>query len=522
MLHSIPFSSFDDTTRQAQYVAVKAALEAEATSSPTLLLSNFEVEGEVVDALVVRPHSITVLLFVPEGGLLDIPNQQDGAWQLGSYTLHGDEYAANPFEQFLRQQEAVAKWLNAHLTPAQVQPELITGLVLFAGSVQFGPGVETYLRRQPGAENFQLLSALNQLPRRLRQLSNPEISLPPDALLTWAQTLSTTPATSYPSDAPEPDGTSYWEDKARKLWRWLGAEDIPHDAPYGSTAEAVAASEQEMHRLEQLSQQVRAELAQQRQEMEAREAERERSIEQLRAQLTQAPGPAAEVAALQARLAAETQEKNRLEEAIRAAQQESAVRNQELDARIQQLSHLIQQLQRQPEPVAAAAPAAPVARATPPASAPAKPTVRNTAVPPTRPAAANLLPRDSWRIKWPRVLLVILGICGIGGAVWGVAHFVSNRLASAPTTTRQAPKEEPNAEDETAQAPSLSDIQPDTLLVEDEPIPTPDPANNPASTPAATPSDSTDQDAGLYETDEEGSDADPTDSAAIEEQVPGR
>lgn len=518
MLHSIPFSAFDDTARQAQYVAVKAALEAEATSSPTLLLSNFEAEGEVVDALVVRPHSITVLLFVPEGGLLDIPNQQDGAWQLGTYTLHGDEHAANPFEQFLRQQEAVARWLSAQLAPALVQPELITGVVLFAGSVQFGPGVETYLRRQPGAENFQLLSALNQLPRRLRQLSNPEIDLPTDALLTWAQALSAAPTTApYPSTEPEPDGSSYWEEKARKLWRWLGAEDIPHDAPYGSAAEAVAASEQEMHRLEQLSQQVRAELAQQRQEMETREAERERSIEQLRAQLTQAPGPAAEVAALQARLAAETQEKNRLEEAIRTAQQESAVRNQELDARIQQLSHLIQQLQRQPEPVAAAAPAAPAARQAPPAAAPTKPPVR-PATPPTRPAAGNLLPRDSWRIKWPRVLLVILGICGIGGAVWGVAHFVSNRFAPAPVT-RQT---EPEFEERTVQVPSLTDIQPDTLLVEEESAPIPDAAPTPDARPNPSQPDSADQEADLYEDEEAGPDEETADSAAIESQVPDR
>lgn len=520
MLHSIPFSAFDDTTRQAQYVAVQSALEAEPTAFPTLLLSNFEVEGEVVDALVVRPHSITVLLFVPEGGLLDIPNQQDGAWQLGAYTLHGDEHAANPFEQFLRQQEAVAKWLSSQLAPAQVQPELITGLVLFAGPVQFGPGVETYLRRQPGAENFQLLADLHQLPRRLRQLSNPEIDLPADALLTWAQTLAATPVAPYPSAEPEPEDGSYWEEKARKLWRWLGAEDIPHDTPYGSAAEAVAASEQEMHRLEQLSHQVRAELAQQRQEMEAREAERERSIEQLRAQLTQAPGPAAEVAALQARLAAETQEKNRLEQAIRAAQQESAVRNQELDARIQQLSHLIQQLQRQPEPVAAATPAAPVTRPTPAASAPAKPPVRNTSVPPTRPATGNLLPRDSWRIKWPRVLLVIVGICGIGGAVWGVARFVSTHFAAA-APTRQAPDEEPNAEEETAQAPSLTDIQPDTLVIEEE-TPTPEPADNPSSTPTTAAPDSTEQDTDPDEPSEEGADEALPDSATAEGQVPGK
>ncbi|MBX0292171.1 hypothetical protein K3G63_17110 [Hymenobacter sp. HSC-4F20] len=511
MLHSILFSAFDDVARQAQYVAVKAALEAELTAFPTLLLGNFEVEGEVVDALVVRPHSLTVLLFVPEGGLLDIDTPQDGAWRLGSYTLQGDEHAANPFEQFLRQQEALARWLSTQLPTSSVQPELITGVVLFAGPVQFGPGVETYLRRQPGAESFQLLAELPQLPRRLRQLSNPEINFPNDELLAWAQVLKDSPTPSEEANHDEP-GSSYWEQKARQLWRWLGAEDIPHDAPYGSAAEAVAASEQEMHRLEQLSQQVRAELAQQRQEMEAREAERERSIEQLRAQLTQAPGPAAEVAALQARLAAETQEKNRLEEAIRAAQQESAVRNQELDARIQQLSHLIQQLQRQPEPVAAAAPAAAAPIIVPP---------RKVAPPVARPvpASGNLLPRGSWRIQWPRVLMVVVIILGIGGGVWGVINLVHNRFAAAPSPTRTN-NSNPQRPTEEATVPSLTDIQPDTIVVADEEGAASEPAPTPETTDNLAADSASQEDAGLYESGEETPEETSSDTAAVESQLP--
>ncbi|UOQ76130.1 hypothetical protein MUN84_16215 [Hymenobacter sp. 5516J-16] len=472
MLHSLLLSSFDDSARRAQYEAVQAALEAEPTTFPTILLGNFEVEGEVVDALVVRPHSITVLLFVPQGGLLDIAPSQEGAWQLGPYLLQGDEHAANPFEQFLRQQEAVATWLSGQLPTPAVPAELITGLVLFAGPVQFGPGVETYLRRQPGAENFQLLSALAQLPRRLRQLHNPEISFAADDLLAWIQTLTISPASAEaPENEPPVGEGNYWEQKARQLWRWLGAEDIPHDAPYGSAAEAVAASQQEMQRLEQLSQQVRTELTQQRQEMEAREAEREHRIEQLRVQLTQPPNAAAEVAALQARLATETREKNLLEDAIRAAQLESAARNQEMDARIQQLSHLIQQLQAQPAPAApavvtatpAAAPVTPARAAPRPAPTPATQPPR-----PTPHTGRNLLDRPSWRVQWPRVAVVAAVILGGGLGVWGLVHVVSRRSEPEPTTQAR-PNRSSNAEEPfQAQAPTLTDIQPDTVVLEED------------------------------------------------------
>ncbi|GAB3228209.1 hypothetical protein GCM10027346_12510 [Hymenobacter seoulensis] len=471
MLHSFLFAPFEDSARQAQYQAVLAALEAEPTAFPTILLGNFEVEGEVVDALLVRPGSITVLLFVPQGGLLDIPDQEAGAWHLGSYTLHGDEHAANPFEQFLNQQDAVASWLSGQLAPAFVHPEDVTGLVLFAGAVQFSPRVESYLRRKPGAENFQLVSHLTQLNRRLRQLSNSSLNLSPPALTAWAVSISTSSSPNASSHALDDNPTGgYWEQKARQLWSWLGAGDIPHDAPYGSAAEAVAASQQELQRLEQLSQQVRTELAQQRQQMEAREAERERSIEELRAKLNQAPSAAAEVAGLQARLAAETQEKNQLEEAIRATQAESAARNQELDARIRQLGQLIEQLQSAPAPGALPA-AAPVTRA-PASPNPTQPVPSAPAPSVVRSAAGNLIRRPSWRLQWPRAVMVLgVALAVLGGAIWGTVQ-LSEKWRERPSR----PKTEKSAADEdqpaaSATAPSLSDIQPDTLVVSSDSTP---------------------------------------------------
>ncbi|UOG75895.1 hypothetical protein MTX78_04680 [Hymenobacter tibetensis] len=410
MLHTFLSPPFADATRQAQFEAVQAALEAEPAAPVSLLLGNFAVEegGEVFDALLIRPHSVTVLLFVAGGGQLDILPAAPSTWQLDGQALPVTGGATNPFGQFRRLKEGLADWLVSQLGPGQVAPELITGLALFAAPVTYGPGVEQYLRTQPGADSFQLLHNLAHLTRRLRQLAHPEIQLSNAELTNWAQDLAaehpeaTEVAELSDEEQAAPGEEGYWEQKARQLWRWLGAEDVPHDAPYGSAAAAVAAGNQEKNHLEQLRQQVRQELGQQRQEMEAREAEREASITLLRAQLAQAPAATTDAAALEARLATETREKLALEEAIRASRAEAAARNQELDARIQQLGQLIEQFQGQP----AATPAIAVPSAQ-------RPTPR---------AATKFFHRPSSRLRLSRVALVGAAAVGFGFGIWGLTQ----------------------------------------------------------------------------------------------------
>ncbi|QJX47517.1 hypothetical protein HMJ29_11430 [Hymenobacter taeanensis] len=523
MLHSLLYTPFADAARQAQYEAVRAALLADTAPTTALLLGNFEVEGEVIDALVVRPHSITVLLFVPEGGLLEISTQPDAAWQLGPYTLHGDEHAANPFEQFLHQQEAVATWLTAQLPRISILPEYITGIVLFAETVQFGPSVEAYLRRQPGAENFQLLGATTQLPRRLRQLGHSALNFSEDELLTWAHDLATSAAAgSAPEETPE---AGFWEQKARQLWYWLGAVDIPEDAPYGAPAEAVVAGQQEMQRLEQLSQQVHTELNAQRQAMEAREAEREQSIAQLRAQLEQAPSAAAEAAELRARLQQESQEKAALEEAIKAARTEADARNRELDTRIQQLGQLIEQMQQRPLTPPAAAPAvvapassakpvvapAGMPTATPKPAAAARPKAAAPQRQPQTPPALHGLRRQTVHLRLPRVALVVAVLVCVALAGWGIVRWSGKLLRETtptPAHTVSRPEYQPEADTDEAEAtpPTIDDIQPDTIDLTTEGRSLPEPVAPRVTTETITPeSDSA-------ETTEAPAEAEPADS----------
>jgi hypothetical protein len=515
MLHSLLYTPFADAARQAQYEAVRDALLADTSSATALLLGNFEVEGEVIDALVVRPRSITVLLFVPEGGLLDISTQPDAAWQLGPYTLHGDEHAANPFEQFLHQQEAVAAWLAGQLPSTKILPEYITGIVLFADAVQFGPGVEAYLRRQPGTENFQLLGTATQLPRRLRQLGHPELNFSEDELLTWAHDLTASAAAGEePEETPELAG--FWEQKARQLWYWLGAVDVPEDAPYGAPAEAVAAGKQEMQRLEQLSHQVHSELTAQRQAMEAREAEREQSIAQLRAQLEHAPSAAAEAAELRARLQQESQEKAALEEAIQAARAEADAHNRELDARIQQLGQLIEQMQQRPvSPAPAPVPAA-QARPVPAVAPPRKPAAATrpaASVPPktaaltraqTPPTLHGLRRLSAANLRLPRVALVVAVLICVALAGWAIIRSSSRLLREHdehPARTAARPEYRPEAETDESEAtpPTIEDILPDTIDVTTEERSTQEAASRGAASEIVTPTSSS-EDTTLQET----------------------
>ena len=74
MVHSFLASPFTDPAQAGQYAAVLAALQADAATD-LLLLGNLVLEDRAVplDAVVVRPHGITLLVLVPRSGQLSIP-----------------------------------------------------------------------------------------------------------------------------------------------------------------------------------------------------------------------------------------------------------------------------------------------------------------------------------------------------------------------------------------------------------------------------------------------------------------
>ena len=459
---STPFS---DPARQRLFDAAAAALQAEDAGPDSLLLGHLAVdegESDPLDAVVLRPHGITLLVFVPRGGRLSIPALGYGSWLLdGTPLVCGSDFD-NPFEQFIQQRMALEAWLSPRMSAEQANLRFISGIVVFGGSVTFGPDVEPSLN-SAAANGFQLLTNPAELPRRLRQLASPEIDLSEEDLAEWATTLAPIasrgqaesssasaipkpvgpdypaeevpeddiePASRYPSQPiDEVKSSNFLSQKARQLWGWLGAADIPDDLPYGYDSDALAARSEEKERLEQIRQQMQADVAAQLQAMEARETERERSIAQLRAELAQAPAVAPEAEMLEARLAAENREKAAMEAAMQASRAESASRNQELDSKIQQLSQLIERLGSQP--AAAAGPAPPAATAPPVAAAPGEqPKPGRINVGAWRLALASAAGPGFrqlrvWRRRLPR-LTAVAGVVAIGAmGVWGLSHLGS-------------------------------------------------------------------------------------------------
>ncbi|MDJ0365156.1 WG repeat-containing protein [Hymenobacter sp. H14-R3] len=359
---------FPDLARQRLFEAVAAALQAEPAGPATLLLGHVAVSDEAgqvpFDAVVVQPHGITLLLLVPGGGRLSIPALGYGAWQLGGRPLAGRGGFDNLFEQFGQQKADLADWLATHLPVGQANLHCIKGLVLFSEPVTFAPDAKLALQVAP-ANGFQLLASVAALPRCLGELATPEINFSPEELAALAVSLlpDDEQATAMPasvsaratSSPAASEAANFLGQKARKLWGWLGAADIPdEDPPYGyDPAAAAAARREEKQQLEQMRQQMQADVAAQLHLMEARESERERSIAQLRAQLAQAPAVAPEAAQLEARLAAENREKATQEASMQVSQAEAASRNQELDAKIQQLGQLIERLNTPAAPPAA-------------------------------------------------------------------------------------------------------------------------------------------------------------------------
>ena len=91
MLHEFIFTPFADPATAQLYDRLVATLRADSEPGPTLLLGHFAVAdgGEPLDAVVIRPHSITVLVLVPRGGPLQMPALGYGAWLLNGRPLAG-------------------------------------------------------------------------------------------------------------------------------------------------------------------------------------------------------------------------------------------------------------------------------------------------------------------------------------------------------------------------------------------------------------------------------------------------
>lgn len=450
MVHCFLASPFADAARAEQYAAVLAALQADAATD-SLLLSNLVLEDGAapLDAVVIQPHSITLLVLVPAGGRLSIPALGAGRWLLDGAPLPTEEFD-NPFAQFRQQKAALEAWLRPRFSPGQVNLRFITGIGLFARAVAFAPDVEPALN-STAATGFVLLSNAADLPRCLPQLGTLEIDLTPKELADWAAELAAfaetqqapagpaadaaalagdrrpageapTDADAAPGTAPAPAGAPVglgqrllWH--AWAVWRWLGAADVPDDLAYGYNP-AAAARRAEKQQLERLRQQLQADLSRQMQALEAREAERERSIAQLRAELARVSPVAPEVAALEARLAAETREKDALKAAMQTSRTESAARNQEIGRRIQQLVQRVDRLGRQ----AVGAPgvgAAVAALGTLSGRAGAARTLAGR-------VGAMLGPGVrrgwAWARRRPRVAVVAAGLATLGLGAWGLRH----------------------------------------------------------------------------------------------------
>ncbi|WP_303309963.1 WG repeat-containing protein [Hymenobacter sp. BT730] len=408
MFYEVLFSDFPTPAQQAQYAAVRDALQAEASAPHTLLLGRLPAgNGLVLDAVLIRPHAVVILLLEPRGGHLTLTDFAAAPWQLAGSPMPFQQ-AANPYQAFQQQKAALAEFLRPQLTAEQANLNFTSGLLLFGEPVTFAPAVEAGMSAVPGTSSFHLLADPARFTRRLSQLATPEIDLSVTDLSHLAQTLGAAPTASQPTETEEPlqntpeyeaepapaapeNAGDFFREKAAQLWRWLGADDIEDVDRSAYPTTAGQNHLQEKQELEQLRATMQAELARQLQAMEARDAEREQSIAQLRAQLAQAPAIAPEATTLRQQLAAESQEKEALEEAIRASQAESAARNQALDAKIRQLE---EQMQRQ--------------SATTQLKGILRPGFRRV---------------RAWRQRLPGLGMVAAGAAALGLVFWGVSHF---------------------------------------------------------------------------------------------------
>ncbi|RZK46114.1 MAG: hypothetical protein EOO59_19835, partial [Hymenobacter sp.] len=282
MLVSVLPVPFADAGRQRQYDAVLAALHAETDAPATVLLGNLGAFTPFeADMLLVRPSGVALLVLTPHAGHLTLPAQPEGPWQLDGQPLPDYEVIANPLAQYQQQLPLVLNWLSEQFGLAEDELLPSRGIALFDAPLTFGPAVEAQLHRHAGGHEFQLVGDATQLPARLRQLAAPTV-LDADELLDWGEFLADEPYVAHEEDTPESPFAglaTYLEQRLRQLWRWLGAEDIPADPPYGGgPPDQHLRDQQEQTRLQQLRHELQAELHQQRQEAATREAARTQEL----------------------------------------------------------------------------------------------------------------------------------------------------------------------------------------------------------------------------------------------------
>jgi hypothetical protein len=471
MLHCLLFEPYASAAAETRAEALQESLSALREG---VLLLNLALNAELLDAVLLLPRGVAVLQLLPGGRHLSADHLTHGPWLLDGQLLPGFSGSENPYQQLQRQRSALAAWLAGQPLLPAIAPDSIGAMAVFQELLHIESGLEGQLHQLSAEDRFKPVRQPKSVLQDFQQLpADKSQQLPADTLDAWATALLQPDEddTSAPgADLPADDTDDLLTRKARQLWRWLGAEDVPADPPYGAAAppvapDALADSQQEKARLEHIRQQIRAEVSEQTQALQTREAARDQTIAQLRQQLTEASAAAPETARLQAQLAAEAHEKAALEAAIQAARAESDARNRDLDARIQQLSLQLQQLQARPA-APASLPAAPApARPVPPAasasaltSAPAR-----AAAPTVRPATRRPAPAPApaaWRLQWPRVALAGAVALLAGAGIWGAAQLPGLLRKPAATVPSNDTRTDGNEE---AAAPTLFDIQPDTI-----------------------------------------------------------
>ena len=85
-------------------------------------------------------------------------------------------------------------------------------------------------------------------------------------------------------------------------------------------------------------------------------------------------------------------------------------------------------------------------------------------------AATNRVAQQpsTWRLQWPRVAVIAAAVGGLGLGVWGLAQVSGKLWGNEATEQTGAASRSAANEEAAAQAPSLTDIQPDTIVVSEE------------------------------------------------------
>lgn len=164
-------------------IAERLKRTGQFNAGTSLLAGNIILGGSELDALLIKPDGICILEFKNAEGRVNFV--ENGPWTVGEGQIKGGS-RDNPFTQVRSYRIGVRRFLERYskelVQPYQLNPEHISGCVVFRGDIHFDDRVLDY-----NVRNWFHVTDQERLPERVVRIQSREMNLTPEFISRFIQ-----------------------------------------------------------------------------------------------------------------------------------------------------------------------------------------------------------------------------------------------------------------------------------------------------------------------------------------------